>query len=277
MSTQRAFVIGHPIGQSRSPMMHNHWIAEHGLDAAYGRRDVPPEALGAFFEEFRREGYLGANVTIPHKLAVREHLDTVDDVAAAMGAVNCIAWVDGRLTGGNTDAMGLVANMDVAVPGWESGARHAVIYGAGGAARAAAYGLRERGLTVALCNRTAEKAEALAAHLGPGITGHGLDALPAEMARADVLVNTTSLGMIGQPPIDLDLAHLKADAVVYDIVYVPLETGLLADARARGHRTVDGLGMLLHQGAEGFRRWFGVMPSVSPALRTLLEDDIRGA
>ncbi len=277
MGTERAFVIGHPIRQSRSPMMHNHWIAEHGLDAVYDRRDVPPEDLATFFDEVRRERYIGANVTIPHKLAVMEHLDDVDDAARAMGAVNCIAWVDGRLTGGNTDAMGFLANMDEVVPGWDAGAGHAVVYGAGGAARAAAYGLRSRGLTVALCNRTPDKAVALAAHLGEGISGHGSDALPVEMARADVLVNTTSLGMIGQPPIDLDLAFLKPEAVVYDIVYVPLETGLLAEARARGHRTVDGLGMLIYQGVEGFRRWFGVTPVVSPALRKLLEDDIRGS
>lgn len=275
MATERAFVIGHPIGHSRSPLMHGYWIAAHGLDATYEKLDVSPEGLETFFSAFRRDHYIGANVTIPHKLAVMDHVDSVDDIAQAMGAVNCLFWDGDTLIGGNTDALGFLGNIDDAAPGWDTGARHAVILGAGGGARAAAYGLRSRGLTVALCNRTAAKAEALAAHLGEGITAHGLDALPAEMDRADLLVNATSLGMAGQPPNTVDLAPLRPGAIVCDIVYVPLETALLKRARAAGHLGIDGLGMLLHQGVEGFRRWFGITPEVTPELRKLIEDDIR--
>lgn len=275
MPTERACVIGHPIAHSRSPMMHGYWIAQHGLDAVYDKLDVPPEALGDFFHRFRDLSWIGANVTIPHKLAVMDHVDRVDDIALAMGAVNCIHWEGETLVGGNTDALGFMGSLDEAHPGWDKSARRALILGAGGAARAAAYGLRERGLTVDLVNRTPEKAQGLAAHLGKGVAGHGIDHLVELLTETDVLVNATSLGMIGQPPLDIDLAPLKQSAIVYDAVYVPLETHLLRQAAARGLRTVDGLGMLLYQGVEGFRRWFGITPAVTPELRKLLEDDIR--
>lgn len=274
MPDPRAFVIGHPIGHSRSPMMHGYWLERHGIAGRYEKRDVAPGALAEFFAAMRREGWIGCNVTIPHKLAVMEHLDRVDEVAAAMGAVNCIWWEDGALVGGNTDALGFVESLDHTVPGWDATAGRAVVLGAGGAARAAAYGLRGRGFSVALCNRTAGTARALALHLGEGVTGAGLDALEAELGAADLLVNTTSLGMAGQPSPDIDLSRLKPGAIVCDAVYVPLETGLLRAAKARGLRGVDGLGMLLYQGAEGFRRWFGVTPEVTVELRSLLAADI---
>lgn len=275
MTTARAFVIGHPIGHSRSPMMHGYWIEQAGLDATYEKRDVPPEALAAFLAEFRANRWTGCNVTIPHKLAVMELVDEVQDVARAMGAVNCIWWEGDTLTGGNTDAMGFIGHLDDCHPGWDKDASRAVVLGAGGAARAAAYGLRARGLSVDLCNRTATKAQSLATHLGRDIAGHGNEALPSLLGRADLLVNTTSLGMIGQPQLDIDLAGMKPTAIVYDVVYVPLETPLLRQAAARGLRTVDGLGMLIHQGAEGFRRWFGITPEATADLRRLLEEDIR--
>ena len=255
-------------------MMHGYWLKRYGIEGSYEKLDVPPEALGDFFARFRKEKWVGGNVTIPHKLAVMTHVDRVDGVAQAMGAVNCMWWEDGTLVGGNTDALGFVGNLDERVPGWDKSARHAVIMGAGGAARAAAYGLKSRGLTVSLCNRTKEKAEKLAAHFGGEVSAHGIDALPQLLRNADLLVNATSLGMIGQAPLDVDLAALKSEAIVYDVVYVPLETALLKAAKARGLRTVDGLGMLLHQGVEGFRRWFGQTPEVTAELRKLLEDDI---
>ncbi|MBI1220059.1 MAG: shikimate dehydrogenase [Rhodobacteraceae bacterium] len=273
--THRVFVIGHPIAHSRSPMMQNYWIARHGVDAVYDKLDIAPADLADFFRAFRAEPYIGANVTIPHKLAVIPFVDRTDGAAQAMGAVNCLWWDGAALVGGNTDALGFLGNIDAAAPGWDAGGKHAVVMGAGGASRAAIYGLLSRGFAVSLCNRTLDKAVALARHFGAGVTAHGLDAVPDLLVTADVVVNTTSLGMIGQPPLDLDLAPMKPDAVAYDIVYVPLETAFLARARARGLRTVDGLGMLLHQGVVGFDHWFGQRPDVTPDLRALLENDIR--
>ena len=275
MTTPRAFVIGHPIGHSRSPMMHGYWLKRYGIDGTYEKLDVPPETLGDFFAHLRQERYVGCNVTIPHKLAVMALVDRVDGVAQAMGAVNCIWWEGNTLVGGNTDALGFIGNLDEKIPEWDKSARRAVVMGAGGAARAAAYGLKTRGLTVSLCNRTKEKAEQLAAHIGKEVSAHGVEALSQLLRDTDLLVNATSLGMVGQPPVNMDLGILKPGAIVYDVVYVPLETELLKAAKGLGLRTVDGLGMLLHQGVEGFRRWFGKTPEVTAELRKLLEDDIR--
>ena len=275
MSRTKAFVIGHPIAHSRSPLLHGYWLKKHGIVGSYEKLDVAPEDLAAFFAGFRDAGWVGGNVTVPHKLAVIPHLDRVDDAVDKMGAVNAIWWVGDELVGGNTDWLGLMGNIDDRVPGWDAGAKRAVVLGAGGASRAAIYGFLSRGLEVAICNRTVAKAEALADHFGTGATAHGTDALPDLLAEADVLINTTSLGMVGQPPNDVDLGPMKPGAVVYDVVYAPLETGLLKAAKARGLRTVDGLGMLLHQGVYGFERWFGIRPEVTEDLRQLLVDDIR--
>lgn len=274
MTAPRAFVMGHPIAHSRSPMLHGHWLQRYGIAGSYERVDVAPADLAAFFAGYREAGWVGGNVTVPHKLAVIPYLDRIDEAATTLGAVNTIWWEDGRLVGGNTDGIGFLGNLDELAPGWDRDAERAVVIGAGGAARAAAYGLGARRLSVALCNRTVSTAQDLAARFG-GMTGHGLDALPALMRDADLLVNTTSLGMAGKPPLEVDLSTLKPGAVVCDVVYVPLETGLLKAAKARGHRTVDGLGMLLHQAGEGFRHWFGQAPEVTRELRTLLIDDIR--
>ena len=177
--------------------------------------------------------------------------------------------------GSNSDPHGFIANLDELASGWDVAGCRVVILGAGGAARSAAYALLERGANVALANRTVERAAALAAHFGAHVSGHSVDALPALLGSADLLVNCTSLGMVGKPPLAIDLEPLKASAVVYDVVYVPLETPLLAQARARGHRIVDGLGMLLHQAGFGFQKWFGVMPTVTRELRAMVEADIR--
>jgi len=274
VTTPRAFLIGHPVAQSRSPMLHGYWLDRYGIEGGYELVDLAPEALEAFFAAFREKGWVGGNVTVPHKLAVIPFLDRIDDAATAIGAVNAIWWEDGQLVGGNTDWVGFLGNVDELVPGWDDGAKKAVIIGAGGAARAAAYGLKSRGLVVSLCNRTVSKAEDIAAHFG-GMSGHGLDALPEQMKDADILVNATSLGMLGKPPLEVDLATLKPGAIVYDVIYVPLETDILKAAKSRGHLTVDGLGMLLHQAVEGFRHWFGRTPEVTEELRNLLIDDIR--
>ena len=275
MAFTRAFVMGHPIAHSRSPMLHTYWLKRYGIEGSYQLMDVAPDALAAFFETFDEQGWIGGNVTVPHKLAVIPYLARIDDAAQAMGAVNTIWREDGALVGGNTDSLGFIGNLDKSVPGWDEMARRAVIVGAGGAARAAAYGLKTRGLEVALCNRTLAKAEALAAHFGKGVSAHALGELATLTRDADVLVNATSLGMVGQPPLEVDLVPLKADTIVYDVVYVPLETALLKAAQSRGLRTVDGLGMLLHQAVYGFNHWFGRKPEVTEELRTLLVDDIR--
>ena len=275
MTGKRAFVMGHPIGHSRSPMLHGYWLARYGIDGSYEAVDVAPDALGAFFDRFDEEGWIGGNVTVPHKSAVIPHLRRIDDAARAMGAVNTLWRQDGVLVGGNTDAAGFMGNLDACAPGWDSGARRAVVLGAGGATRAAVFGLMGRGLEVAVCNRTEEKAEAIASHFGGGTTAHSFAAVDGLLPEADLLVNATSLGMAGQPPLRIDLGRLKPGATVCDIVYVPLRTDLLKAAEARGHRTVDGLGMLLYQAVDGFRHWFGTTPEVTGELRALLERDIR--
>lgn len=256
-------------------MIHGYWLAQMGIPGAYELVDRTPERFADFFTNLAANGYVGGNITVPHKEAAYRLVDRRDDVAETVGAVNTV-WFEGTtLMGSNSDPHGFVANLDEQAPGWDVAGCRAVVLGAGGAARSAAYALIERGCDVSLANRTIERAGSLAAHFGAHVSAHGFDALPALVGSADVLVNCTSLGMIGKPPLEIDLAALKRSAVVYDVVYVPLETPLLAQARARGHRIVDGLGMLLHQAGFGFEKWFGVMPTVTAELRALLEADIR--
>jgi shikimate dehydrogenase len=267
--------MGHPIAHSRSPKIHGYWLERLGIPGKYELVDRAPEAFGEFFTHLAANGYVGGNITVPHKEAAYRLVDQRDAIAEAVGAVNTV-WFDGpQLMGSNSDPHGFIANLDELAPGWNVAGCRVVILGAGGAARSATYALLERGAEVALANRTVERANALAAHFGSHVSGHGFDALPALLPRADLLVNCTSLGMVGKPPLDIDLKPLKKTAVVYDVVYVPLETPLLAQARERGNRTVDGLGMLLHQAGFGFAKWFGVMPKVTPELRALIEADIR--
>jgi shikimate dehydrogenase len=271
---RRACIMGHPVAHSRSPMIHNFWLRELGIPGSYDFMDLSPEAFPDFVTHLAERGYVGGNVTVPHKEAAFRLAGHRDAAAETVGAVNVLWLEDGRLMGGNSDVHGFVANLDDRAPGWDVKGGLAVILGAGGAARGAVYGLMQRGLRVALVNRTPERAAELAAHYGGGTTAHGWDELAGLLARADLLVNCTSLGMVGKPPLEIDLAALKTGAVVYDIVYVPLETALLAQARRRGHRVVDGLGMLLHQAGYGFRKWFGGEPRVTPELRALVEADI---
>ena len=275
MPRTRAFVMGHPIGHSRSPMLHGYWLKTLAIDGSYDLADVPPAEVEAFFRRFREEQYVGCNVTVPNKTAVMPFLDRIDADATAIGAVNTIWWEGDVLVGGNTDALGFLANIDEMAPGWDQGKRKAVVLGAGGATRAVIHGLLGRGFTIALSNRTLDKAKALAKEFGPKVSAHATAERDALLADCGLLVNATSLGIIGRAQHDLDLDRLDPDAVVYDIVYVPLETALLKQAAARGHRTVTGLGMLLHQGAVGFSRWFGQKPQVTQELRDLLVADIR--
>lgn len=273
-NTTRACVVGWPVGHSRSPLIHNYWIKQHKLAAEYGREEVAPEAVRDFFANLAVRGYVGCNVTLPHKEAALAASEP-DDRARAVGASNTL-WLDGgNLNSTNTDVEGFTANLDASVSGWDSGLEEAVVLGAGGSARAVVYGLIERECArIHVLNRTPGRAEALAARLGPAVQPAHWSALPHQLARAGLLVNTTSLGMTGQPPLEVDLAPLRREAVVADLVYAPLETALLADARLRGHATADGLGMLLYQAVRGFQLWFGVRPEVSPELRALIEADL---
>jgi len=271
---RRAFVVGWPISQSRSPLIHGHWLAVHGLVGSYERLAVPPEEAEAFFRGLPASGWVGGNVTVPHKEVAFRIASEKDAVAIATGAVNTL-WIDGgRLCATNTDAPGFLANLDDRAAGWDADPGVAVVLGAGGAARAVVWGLIARGFRVRVVNRTRSRAEDLAARFAAGTTAHDFAELPGLLADAGLLVNTTSLGMAGKGDLAIDLAPLPARALVTDIVYVPLETPLLAAARARGLATVDGLGMLLHQAVGGFERWFGVRPTVTEALRDLVLADI---
>ena len=274
-SSPRAFVIGHPIGHSRSPLIHGFWLKELGLAGAYEKIDVAPEALPAFVRGMAEAGFAGGNITVPHKAAAMALVDEVDEAGRAVGAVNTL-WLDGgRLMAANTDVLGFLGSLDAEAPGWDREPGRAVVLGAGGAARAVVYGLLGRGFAVDVVNRSLDKAEGLAAAFGTQVRPSTTADLERRLAWADLLINTTSLGMHGMPPLDIDLASLKPEALVCDIVYVPLETDLLRLARGAGHPTVGGLGMLLHQAVPGFKHWFGVTPRVTPELRAIVEADIR--
>lgn len=268
--TRKAFVIGHPIAHSRSPLIHNHWLTDCNIDGTYEAIDVTPDALPAFIERLRAGEFAGGNVTIPHKQAVFALCDFLDPDAKIIGAANTLVMRDRRLHGFNTDMPGFLGNLDQNTPGWDKIKTSAIVLGAGGAARAVLVGLAKRGFEhIHILNRTPEKAHALAAELPGPFVGHALSDFDDLAGSANLLVNTSSIGMHGTRFDDLDLSTLPKSALVTDIVYTPLETPLLADARALGLKTVDGLGMLLHQAVPGFAAWFGTTPEVTPQLRTL--------
>ena len=266
-------VIAWPAGHSRSPLIHNYWIKQHKLDAEYRREAVPPDKFAAFVENLRGNGYIGANITVPHK-EVALAMSEPDDRARAVGAANTL-WHDGdTLRSTNTDVEGFLANLDVAAPGWDRGLETAVVLGAGGGARAVVFALLQREVgRVYVINRTRERAQALKKKFGARVHLAGWNETTGLLGGAGILVNTTTLGMVGQPPLEINL-RCPASLVVADLVYAPLETGLLASARARGLRTADGLGMLLHQAVRGFQLWFGVRPEVTPELRAMVEADL---
>ena len=273
-TTRAACVIGWPIKHSRSPLIHGYWIKQHALDAVYRREEVTPEMFPDFIAHLSERGYAGANITIPHKETALV-LSEPDDRAEAVGAANTLWYDRGHLHSTNTDVEGFTANLDAAVPGWDLRAAEAVVLGAGGSARAVIYGLIERGVgKVHVVNRTPERSEALQARFGAVIQPAHWAALPRLLGRAGLLVNSTSLGMTGQPPLAVDLGPLPAHAAVADLVYAPLETPLLAAARARGLAVADGLGMLLHQAVRGFQLWFGIRPEVTADLRKAVEADL---
>lgn len=260
-----AAVIGAPIGHSKSPRIHRYWLDKYNISGEYGRLQIHPDQLAETLNALPDMGFVGANVTIPHKVSVMDLADDILPTAQAIGAANTLFFENGRIIADNTDAHGFIANLDQSAPGWDR-SRPALVIGAGGAARAVIYGLLQAGVkTVIVVNRTLSKAQSLAADFNVDCADWSeLDALTDQVG---VLVNTTSLGMAGNPELDLDLSALPFDALVTDIVYTPLITPLLSRARARGNPTVDGLGMLLHQAVPGFARWFGQTPDVDENLR----------
>ncbi len=268
-----ACLIGWPAAHSRSPLIHHYWLRTLGIAGGYVIEAVPPEDLRDFVLRLSLRGFVGGNVTIPHKEDVLA-FSTPDARAKAVGAANTLWFADGELRSTNTDVEGFINNLDAGAPGWDR-AEQALVLGAGGASRAVVFGLLERGVSrVHVANRSIARAEALAMEFGRNVHPISWDGINDVLPRAKLLVNTTSLGMHGQPPLEVDVARLPQAAVVADLVYVPLVTPLLAAARARGLKTADGLGMLLHQAVRGFELWFGQRPEVTAELRALVEADL---
>ncbi|HEY8007783.1 MAG TPA: shikimate dehydrogenase [Methylocella sp.] len=274
--TPKACVIGWPVTHSRSPLIHRFWLERLKIAGSYELAAVTPADFSDFVRGLAQHGFVGGNVTLPHKQMAFASCDTLTETAARLKAVNTL-WIEaGKLWGDNTDVAGFLGALDQDTPKWDADPGTALVLGAGGAARAIVHALQFRKMKrILVANRTRARAAELAKEFGVEVVDFG--DLPGAMEGAALLVNTTSLGMRGQPPLALDLSPLPASAVVSDIVYVPLETPLLEAGRARGLRTVSGIGMLLHQAVPGFARWFGATPSVTAELRALAEADIRAA
>jgi len=271
-----ACLIGWPAAHSRSPLIHHYWLRTLGIEGGYNIEAVPPEGFADFVLHLSSRGFVGGNVTIPHKERVLA-LSTPDPRARAVGAANTLWYDHGELCSTNTDVEGFINNLDACAPGWDA-ATDALVLGAGGSSRAVVFGLIERGIKrVHLANRTVARARLLADQFGACVDPVEWDAIGDLLPSSALLVNTTSLGMQGQPALEIDVSRLPAPAVVADLVYVPPDTALLSAARARGLRTADGLGMLLHQAVRGFELWFGQRPRVTPELRALVEADLTKA
>ncbi len=260
--------MGWPVGHSRSPIIHNHWIAEHSLRGSYVLLPVAPETLEQALRALPVLGFSGCNLTIPHKVAAMSIVDQIDPLAQRIGAINCIVVeTDGSLSGCNTDAFGYIQSLRDARPNWQANAGPALVLGAGGAARAVIAGLLDSGVpSIRLTNRSPDKTQELVAAFGPQVVAVAWAERHAAVEDVALVVNTTNLGMQGQPELDLNLSVLSPQALVSDVIYAPLETPLLAAARLRGNSTVNGLGMLLNQARPAFNAWFGVMPTISNAL-----------
>ena len=273
---KRACVVGWPIGHSRSPLIHGYWLRRHGIEGDYVRLPVKPEDAPAFFADLGARGFVGCNVTVPHKEAAFRAASRPDAAATSVGVANTLWLEDGVLCASNTDIYGFISNLDDQTPGWDKIGQPVAVLGAGGAARGIIRGLLDRGIQhIRLANRSRERAEALAASLGGSISVFDWESRDNMLISCGLLVNTTMLGMAGQPPLYVDIAGLSCPSVVCDIVYSPLETDLLRRARGMGMHVADGLGMLLHQAVPGFEKWFGIRPEVTPELRALIIADLK--
>jgi len=267
-----AAVIGWPIAHSKSPILHGYWLKKYGIKGFYVPIGLAPEDFNQGLNSLPRLGFKGANVTIPHKLAALAQADVVTERARAIGAANTLFFdADTGITADNTDGYGFLANLQQNAPGWDPAAGPAVVLGAGGAARAVVHSLLSAGVPeLRLVNRTRSRAEALAEVFGKKVQVIDWADASGAVDGAQTLVNTTSMGMAGNPDVEIDLGAARDSALVTDIVYTPLETGFLKLAKARGLQTVDGLGMLLHQAVPGFERWFGHTPEVDDGLRAAM-------
>jgi shikimate dehydrogenase len=268
-----AGVMGDPVMHSRSPKLHNYWLAKYGLTGAYVPLAIAREHLRAGLRALPALGFSGCNLTIPHKEAALKIVDMVDPLARRIGAVNCVVVAtDGSLEGQNHDAFGYIESVREAQPGWRADTGPIVVIGAGGGARAVLVGLIDQGAReIRLVNRTLARAEALANELSDSITALSWEERERALEDAAMLINATNQGMVGEPPLDLAIDRLPVSALVSDIVYIPRETALIAAARTRGNPMVNGLGMLLHQARPAFQAWFGIMPEVTPELRAMIE------
>jgi shikimate dehydrogenase len=274
----RACVIGWPIAHSRSPLIHNHWLRQYGIDGSYTREPVKPEDLQTFLQSLKALGLAGCNVTVPHKETAFALAAVRDPSAVAVNAANTLWLDDGRLACANTDTYGFMANLDAAAPDWQKQAGPVLILGAGGSARAVVYGFLEAGIgDVRVFNRTLDRAQDLVRHFGARVSAHAWDDRNEHVPEAAVIVNTTTLGMNGTGTVGIEFTRAQSGAVAADLVYVPLETEFLQTARANGLIGVDGLGMLLHQAVPGFEKWFGVRPVVTSELYQIIARDIGGA
>jgi shikimate dehydrogenase len=272
---KRACVIGWPIAHSRSPIIHGYWLRTHGIDGSYTKEPVQPDAAARFLSQLRQRGFVGCNVTAPHKRTAYAIADRVEPAAQAVGAANTLWYQGDTLIADNTDGIGFMSHLRAVVPTFAAVGATVAMLGAGGAARALTHAFLQAGVQeVRIFNRTREHADELVAHFGARVKALPWEQRIEQCANVSLLVNATSLGSKGATPLAMDVDHLAANCVVADIVYVPLETPLLAAARARGLAVVDGLGMLLHQAVPGFARWFGVRPQVTQDLVRLVVADI---
>ncbi|WP_026619482.1 shikimate dehydrogenase [Ensifer sp. WSM1721] len=271
-----AFVTGYPVKHSRSPLIHGYWLKQFGIEGSYRALELTPEAFPVFIRQLKdgTAGFCGGNVTIPHKEAAFRLSDRPDELSAELGAANTLWLEDGEVCATNTDGRGFVANLDERAKGWDR-ISTAVVLGAGGASRAVIQAIRDRGVkAIHVVNRTPERAQELADRFGGAVHAHPMAALAETMSGAGLFVNTTSLGMDGEPAPAIDFSPMAGDAVVTDIVYVPLKTPLLRQAEEQGFRIADGLGMLLHQAVPGFEKWFGRRPVVDETLRQIIISDM---
>ncbi|MFN0193133.1 MAG: shikimate dehydrogenase [Aestuariivirga sp.] len=272
---KKACVIGWPIAHSRSPLIHGYWLKTLGIEGSYEKVPVEPRDVESFLRNLETNGYAGCNVTIPHKETAYAMMDRVDDIARKLGAVNTVYVRGGKLHGTSTDGEGFLASLQSKFPALSLRDAKVVILGAGGSARSIIPSLQSAGAgQTVIINRSLDRAEKLRGDMGPGVEARAWNSLAHELRGAQLLINTTSLGMHGQPDLDIDLTPLPKTAVVSDIVYVPLETAFLRTAREAGYSTVGGLGMLLHQAVRGFELWFGVRPTVTPELEQLVIQDV---
>jgi len=268
-----AGVMGWPVMHSRSPMIHNHWFKVHGMAGTYVPLSIQQAGLASALRSMHPLGFAGCNLTIPHKQTAMQIVDEVSDAARSIGAISCVTVrPDGSLMGSNNDAFGFIRNLKQEQPSWRADAGPAVVIGAGGGSRAVCYGLIQEGVTeIRLLNRGFERAQSIADEFGGAIRAYPWSQRDDVLDGAALVVNTTSQGMIGQTPLDIQLDRLPLSALAADIVYIPLETPFLAAARQRGNRTINGLGMLLHQGPLAWKAWFGFEPAVTTELRGLVE------